>query len=135
MKIQTYSNEIFYIKLYLFHQVYKSNSKRKAHIIKSHPGAKIPSNSERVGISLAVHNFQENTFQILIFVSEQGAVLNDPYAKHVKDVILDPFNCDYCYRQYASRAKLLSHHRRDHADLLPSDMKVRYYNVIIEESA
>ncbi|XP_065215785.1 PR domain zinc finger protein 10-like [Planococcus citri] len=80
-------------------KVYKSNSKRKAHIIKSHPGAKIPGNLER------------------------GTVLNDPYAKHVGSVISNPFNCEYCPRQYASRAKLLNHHRKNHADLIPADMK------------
>ncbi|XKL61469.1 hypothetical protein PGB90_008526 [Kerria lacca] len=80
-------------------KVYKSNSKRKEHIIKSHPGAKIPGNLER------------------------GSVLNDPYSKHVGSVISNPFNCEFCYRQYASRAKLLSHHRKNHADLLPADLK------------
>lgn len=32
-------------------QVYKSNSKRKEHILKSHPGAKLPGTSERVSVN------------------------------------------------------------------------------------
>lgn len=52
--------------------------------------------------------------------------MNDPYAKHVGSVISDPFNCEYCHRQYASRAKLLNHRRKNHSDLLLADQKVRH---------
>lgn len=61
-----------------------------------------------------------------LYLALQGMVLNDPYAKHVGSVITNPFNCEFCYRQYASRGKLLNHHRKEHSNLLPPEIKVRF---------
>ena len=35
-----------------------------------------------------------------------------------------PQNCQWCYREYATRAKLLQHQRKAHINLMPAKMQV-----------
>lgn len=81
-------------------KVYKSSSKRKAHILKNHPGAALPM-SNRKG------NFPEvNTLP------------NPTYSQTVGSITTRPQSCKWCHKQYASKAKLLQHQRKKHSDQL-----------------
>ncbi|XP_071750099.1 PR domain zinc finger protein 10-like isoform X2 [Lepeophtheirus salmonis] len=79
-------------------KVYKSSSKRKSHILKNHPGLELP-----------------------VSVRDQAAVLqisdncgDDPtFSAMVGSVTSQPHKCEYCHKQYASKPKLLQHHRKN----------------------
>jgi hypothetical protein len=75
-------------------KVYKSSSKRKAHIIKNHPGAALPAGA-RKGHAQAV-----------------GEV--STFSQTVGSVTTQPHGCELCHKQYASKAKLLQHMRKKH---------------------
>ncbi|EEB15144.1 hypothetical protein Phum_PHUM351450 [Pediculus humanus corporis] len=82
-------------------KIYKSSSKRKAHILKNHPGAELPmSNRQKGG------------------VPEIPGVLNSTFSLMVGNVKTAPQECKWCYKQYASKAKLLQHQRKKHVCLL-----------------
>ena len=79
-------------------QVYKSSSKRKVHILKNHPGAKLPP-SVRDKVALAEEREPNPTFSTTV-----GSVTSQPHS------------CPHCHKQYASNAKLLQHLRKKHED-------------------
>lgn len=81
-------------------KVYKSSSKRKAHILKNHPGAELPMSNRKVG------------------ANENPELPNSTYSHAVGSVTTHPQPCQWCHKQYASKAKLLQHQRKKHADLL-----------------
>ena len=68
------------------------------HILKSHPGALLPS-GQRSSTS-------SNEIKVPSYSQLSGSVT--AYASR----------CDYCPKQYASRAKLMAHQRKDHADVI-----------------
>lgn len=77
-------------------QVYKSSSKRKSHILKNHPGEKLPvSARDKTGLKTAGGS-------------------NPTYSTTVGSVTSLPHNCPSCHKQYASHAKLLQHQRTVH---------------------
>lgn len=76
-------------------KVYKSSSKRKSHILKNHPGAPLPAGAREV----APNNIEASTFSQTV-----GSVTSQPH------------KCDLCHKQYASKAKLLQHLRKEHKD-------------------
>ncbi|CAG0879387.1 unnamed protein product [Darwinula stevensoni] len=71
-------------------KVYKSSSKRKAHIMKKHPG----------------HSVDVEAID--------GKSMSEPAG----NVALLPAKCEFCPRQYATKAKLLQHQRKHHPSLL-----------------
>lgn len=73
-------------------KVYKSSSKRKSHIIKQHPGAPLPAGAREV-----TGNVEASTFSQTV-----GSVTSQPHS------------CELCHKQYASKAKLLQHTRKEH---------------------
>lgn len=80
-------------------KVYKSSSKRKAHILKNHPGKTLPlSNRHKGGVPAVV------------------GVPNPTYSATVGSVTTHPHYCDWCHKQYASKAKLLQHQRKKHPE-------------------
>nr|XP_022918071.1 PR domain zinc finger protein 10-like [Onthophagus taurus] len=79
-------------------KVYKSSSKRKAHILKNHPGAALP-------LSNKTH-------------SSTADLPNPTFSQTVGSVTTHPHSCEFCYKQYASKAKLLQHLRKKHLDLI-----------------
>lgn len=80
-------------------KVYKSSSKRKGHILKNHPGKSLPlSNRHKGGLP-----------------SIPG-VPNPTYSAPVGAVPTNPHYCNWCFKQYASKAKLLQHQRKKHSD-------------------
>uniref|UniRef100_A0A336M4S0 CSON009833 protein n=1 Tax=Culicoides sonorensis TaxID=179676 RepID=A0A336M4S0_CULSO len=74
-------------------KVYKSSSKRKAHILKYHPGS--------------------------IDVNEVRSYRNPAFSETVGSIKTEPQACPWCYKQYASKTKLIQHQRIKH----PEQMK------------
>ncbi|XP_069691824.1 uncharacterized protein [Periplaneta americana] len=87
-------------------KVYKSSSKRKAHILKNHPGAELPMSNRRKG-----------------GVPEIPGLPNPTFSQTVGSVTTHPHGCPWCHKQYASKAKLLQHQRKKHIDLLPQSQQ------------
>ncbi|KAK7788748.1 hypothetical protein R5R35_014436 [Gryllus longicercus] len=88
-------------------KVYKSSSKRKAHILKIHPGAELPMSNRRKGGVPEIPGFPNPTF-----------------SQTVGSITTLPHGCPWCHKQYASKAKLLQHQRKKHIDLLPQSQQV-----------
>ncbi|XP_054261369.1 PR domain zinc finger protein 10-like [Macrosteles quadrilineatus] len=83
-------------------KIYKSSSKRKAHILKNHPGLELPmSNRQKGG------------------VPEIPGLPNPTFSQTVGSITTTPHSCQWCHKQYASKAKLLQHQRKKHSNLLP----------------
>lgn len=97
-------------------KVYKSSSKRKAHILKNHPGAQLPPSSrkkpELVGAEVGV-------------IDAPPGVQNVTFSQTVGSITTMPHSCEYCHKQYASKAKLMQHQRKSHQDLIPAVMERR----------
>ncbi|XP_014677579.1 PREDICTED: PR domain zinc finger protein 10-like [Priapulus caudatus] len=79
-------------------KVYKSSSKRKAHIIKNHPGSELPPSHRKRG---------------------DDGVNMDSYSQTVSSVTATPHQCEYCYKQYANKQKLMQHQRKKHPEMVP----------------
>ncbi|CAD5113201.1 DgyrCDS2388 [Dimorphilus gyrociliatus] len=73
-------------------KTYKSSSKRKAHILKHHPGQELPPSGRH-----STMDEGDNTF-----------------STPVGNMTVTPHACNMCHKQYASRAKLFQHQRKDH---------------------
>ncbi|XP_046388967.1 PR domain zinc finger protein 10-like isoform X2 [Ischnura elegans] len=88
-------------------KVYKSSSKRKAHILKNHPGAELPMSNRKKGGTMETLGFH-----------------NPSYSQTVGSITTHAHNCNWCHKQYASKPKLLQHQRKKHLDLLPQSQQV-----------
>lgn len=84
-------------------KVYKSSSKRKAHILKNHPGADLPASARKKDFS------------------DFPGLPNPTFSAPVGNVTTVPHPCSFCHKQYASKAKLLQHQRKKHHDKGVSD--------------
>ena len=83
-------------------KVYKSSSKRKAHILKNHPGSDLPQSARK----------KSN-------IDEIPGVHNPTYSQTVGSITTMPHQCEHCHKQYASKAKLLQHQRKHHPEVIP----------------
>ncbi|CAL1545396.1 unnamed protein product [Lymnaea stagnalis] len=77
-------------------KIYKSSSKRKSHIQKIHPGCAVPPSSRKK-------------------LPQQEA---SSFSHTVSSVTMMPHGCKFCHKQYASKAKLLQHQRKNHPELV-----------------
>lgn len=82
-------------------KIYKSSSKRKAHILKNHPGLALPLGHRAADTSSKVMDLPNPTFSQTV-----GSFTTRPQA------------CCWCHRQYASKAKLLQHQRKKHSEMM-----------------
>lgn len=92
-------------------KVYKSSSKRKAHILKNHPGAELPMSNRKVTID-----------------GDGSTLPNLTFSQTVGSITTQPHSCQWCHKQYASKAKLLQHQRKKHSEIinkLPSNNSKR----------
>lgn len=127
-------------------RVYKSSSKRKSHIMKSHPGKPLPpqlrgrhpgKGHEDTAININVVTKTEIKMDSLeskvvpcVSSDENGVSASGIQSKKLslfKDagkVIANPHACQWCHRQYATRAKLLQHQRKQHQQLMPPELQV-----------
>ena len=87
-------------------KVYKSSSKRKAHILKNHPGSLLPASSRKRG-------------NVPVVNTDVGNVPNPTFSQTVGSVTTVPHPCHLCHKQYASKAKLMQHQRKKHPDHVP----------------
>lgn len=83
-------------------KIYKSSSKRKAHILKNHPGKSLPLSNRHKGGVPAI-----------------PGIPNPTYSAPVGSITTHPHYCNWCHKQYASKAKLLQHQRKKHPDCMP----------------
>ncbi|KOC69036.1 PR domain zinc finger protein 10 [Habropoda laboriosa] len=91
-------------------KVYKSSSKRKAHIMKNHPGAALPPSNRHKE-------------------SDYSDLPNPTFSQTVGSITTTPQSCQWCHKQYASKAKLLQHQRKKHSNLMePADQVPRSRN-------
>lgn len=89
-------------------KIYKSSSKRKAHILKYHPGQKLPQSTRT-----RTENFD---------ISSTDAP--DPsFSANVGSITTHAHQCMWCYKQYASRSRLLQHKRKAHSAELEESYK------------
>lgn len=88
-------------------KVYKSSSKRKAHIMKSHPGAELPPSGRLRGQEADGSN---NTY----------GIHTETFSQLIGSVAASPFACEFCHKQYASKPKYIQHLRRDHPNRAPA---------------
>ncbi|XP_014768414.1 PR domain zinc finger protein 10 [Octopus bimaculoides] len=89
-------------------KVYKSSSKRKAHILKNHPGSELPMSSRKKS---QIHEVPGHP--------------NPTYSQMVGSITTMPHQCDFCHKQYASKAKLMQHHRKKHPEMSPPQSSVK----------
>ncbi|XP_075749889.1 uncharacterized protein LOC119172421 isoform X4 [Rhipicephalus microplus] len=82
-------------------KVYRSSSKRKAHILKNHPGAALPMSNRVKGGVPSLPGQPNPTFSHMV-----GSVTTQPHS------------CCLCHKQYASKAKLLQHQRKKHMEMV-----------------
>lgn len=88
-------------------KVYKSSSKRKAHILKYHPGQQLPQSTRR-----GTGN------------CDGSPVEPDPsFSANIGSITTHPHQCKWCYKQYASRSRLLQHKRKAHSTELEESYK------------
>lgn len=85
---------------------YKSSSKRKLHILKYHPGQQLP-------VSTRYKN-EEN---------ENALEPNPSFSANVGSITTHAHQCMWCYKQYASRSRLLQHKRKDHSKEIEDSYK------------
>ncbi|XP_070202868.1 PR domain zinc finger protein 10-like isoform X2 [Littorina saxatilis] len=90
-------------------KVYKSSSKRKAHILKNHPGAELPASSRKKPLEQ---------------IPTPGLV-NQTFSQTTGSITTMPHGCEFCHKQYASKAKLMQHQRKLHPDLVPAAQERR----------
>lgn len=86
-------------------KVYKSSSKRKAHILKNHPGAALPMSNRKQGS-----------------LQEVSGLPNPTFSQTVGSITTSPQSCKWCHKQYASKAKLLQHQRKKHPDQMINEI-------------
>lgn len=91
-------------------KVYKSSSKLKGHILKNHPGAALPMSNRTMKQQQQQQNTNGGPIQ------EQNT--NPIFSQTVGSITTRPQNCKWCFKQYASKAKLLQHQRKKHAEQL-----------------
>jgi len=146
-------------------RVYKSSSKRKAHILKAHPGKAVPEQKkvkENIRMDQLADTTVTNAVKIVQTVTDDGgssSVISSSSSSNigknrsgssktsqnlvshgpvfpvtdsrreavVGKVIASPHACQWCHRQYATRAKLLQHQRKAHLHLMPPEMQVRCF--------
>lgn len=91
-------------------KVYKSSTKRKAHILKNHPGMVLPQSTRN----------EENEFG-------DPNLPNASYSRNIGSRTTNAYRCEWCHKQYASHTRLLQHKRKDHADQVQSKYDANEY--------
>lgn len=90
-------------------KVYKSSSKRKLHILKNHPGQNLP-----ISTRYRVENYGNG---------DDSRVPDASFSSNIGSVTIHAHQCIWCYKQYASRSRLLQHKRKEHSKKLEESYK------------
>ncbi|GFR85157.1 PR domain zinc finger protein 10-like [Elysia marginata] len=100
-------------------KIYKSASKRKMHIQKMHPGCAIPPSSRKKLPSVGESG--DVTAAAAAAGSSNGSVVNgfnnSSFSHTVSSITTMPHGCKFCHKQYASKAKLIQHQRKQHPEI------------------
>jgi hypothetical protein len=117
-------------------RVYKSSSKRKSHILKNHPGKSVPPQlrgkdnnikcmilEEKVGSSSEVSHSLETIDEGDLLMRQSVEGIRKEAV--VGSIVRTPQGCEFCHREYATRAKLLQHQRKHHIHLMSPEIQVR----------
>ena len=106
--------------------MYKSSSKRKAHILKNHPGQELPLSARTKGLDSAAVTPCAAPAMGPSKASAPSALprTNETFSATVGSVTSQPHGCPHCHKQYASNAKLLQHQRKKHRETLPASKQV-----------
>uniref|UniRef100_A0A8C4DP98 PR domain zinc finger protein 10 n=1 Tax=Dicentrarchus labrax TaxID=13489 RepID=A0A8C4DP98_DICLA len=86
--------------LLLFYKVYKSASKRKAHILKNHPGAELPPSIRKLRPAAP---------------GEPDPMLST-HTQLTGTIATSPVCCPHCAKQYSSKTKMVQHIRKKHPE-------------------
>eukprot|EP00066_Takifugu_rubripes_P017652 XP_011606918.1 PREDICTED: PR domain zinc finger protein 10 isoform X2 [Takifugu rubripes] len=84
-------------------KVYKSASKRKAHILKNHPGAELPPSIRKLRPAAP---------------GEPDPMLST-HTQLTGTIATAPVCCPHCAKQYSSKTKMVQHIRKKHPELAP----------------
>uniref|UniRef100_A0A8U8BQC6 PR domain zinc finger protein 10 n=1 Tax=Geospiza parvula TaxID=87175 RepID=A0A8U8BQC6_GEOPR len=108
-------------KVYIFAlQVYKSASKRKAHILKNHPGAELPPSIRKL--------------------RPAGPGEPDPmlstHTQLTGTIATPPVCCPHCSKQYSSKTKMVQHIRKKHPEFaqLPNTIHAPLATAVISST-
>lgn len=88
-------------------KAYKSSSKRKAHILKYHPGQQLPQSTR--------HKNEE--------IENSAGPSNPSFSANIGSITTAAHQCMWCHKQYASRSRLLQHKRKDHSKEIEDSYK------------
>lgn len=88
---------------------YKSSTKRKAHILKNHPGKELPLSSRFISINSIDSNEP-----------------NPAFVRKTGNIVVEPNQCSWCFKQYSSKARLVKHQRQFHKELLEESENVSF---------
>lgn len=101
-------------------KVYKSSSKRKAHILKYHPGRELPQSTRQKSTAGGDHSI---------------GIHHDPsFSESISSVTTHAHQCRWCYKQYASKTRLLQHQRKQHSDEIHRDSDATGNNDLFQAS-
>lgn len=95
-------------------KVYKSSSKRKAHILKYHPGRELPQSTRQKNGGSSMNTL--------------GVLHNPSFSESISSVTTHAHRCTWCYKQYASRTRLLQHQRKEHNEEIHCNFKATSNN-------
>uniref|UniRef100_A0A8B9E539 PR domain zinc finger protein 10 n=1 Tax=Anser cygnoides TaxID=8845 RepID=A0A8B9E539_ANSCY len=107
-------------KVSTFLQVYKSASKRKAHILKNHPGAELPPSIRKL--------------------RPAGPGEPDPmlstHTQLTGTIATPPVCCPHCSKQYSSKTKMVQHIRKKHPEFaqLPNTIHAPLATAVISST-
>ncbi|RUS77561.1 hypothetical protein EGW08_014665 [Elysia chlorotica] len=102
-------------------KIYKSASKRKMHIQKMHPGCAVPPSARKKlphTLAEADGGAAGGGVDGVLAVGPVGAGFNATSFSHtVSSITTMPHGCKFCHKQYASKAKLIQHQRKQHPEI------------------
>ncbi len=113
-----YLTDLFYCL-----QIYKSSSKRKAHILKNHPGQKLPLSARSKSLSSSAASASASGDSAPP-QSASASAASLTFSATVGSVTTQPHSCEHCHKQYASNAKLLQHQRKKHWEKMPPEKQI-----------
>ncbi|GFO33663.1 PR domain Zinc finger protein 10-like [Plakobranchus ocellatus] len=102
-------------------RIYKSSSKRKVHIQKVHPGCAVPPSARKKASLSSLLTIDTDAAAAAGAASGGAPVVggfnSNSFSHTVSSITTMPHGCKFCHKQYASKAKLLQHQRKQHPEV------------------
>lgn len=99
-------------------KVYKSSGKRKLHILKNHPGLELPQPTRRKKGAQSSPATHDDGVLVAGTAAGSGNEMDSSYTEMVGNVTALAQRCNWCPKQYASKARLVQHQRKEHSEQL-----------------